>query len=83
MALDKQAFEKLAAFINSKWKTKECVLCSANDWTVNGYVVLSSQDSVQGLVLGGQVLANAAVICKNCGNTHLINLVTAGVVPPG
>jgi predicted nucleic-acid-binding Zn-ribbon protein len=82
MALNPAALEKATQFINEKWRSKTCHLCGANNWVINGYVVLSVGDTPLDVVLGGQALPCVAMVCKNCGNTHLINVFVAGMVAP-
>ncbi len=79
MALDWEVEDKVRDFINTKWTTKKCHLCAANDWAIRGYVLLPIGDKLH-LVIGQEVLPSVVVVCKNCGNTHVINAVIAGAV---
>lgn len=82
MALDPITSNTVLSIINRKWKNKNCLLCGANAWAINGYVTLTmSNVPTEQVIGGGVVLPSAAVICRNCGNTHIINLVIAGLVP--
>lgn len=73
---------KITAFINTKWRSRACHLCQANDWEISVYAVLPIGQSPASMVFGQQVLPCVAVVCKNCGNTHLISAVIAGLVSP-
>ncbi len=81
MALDQATIDKVTNWINTKWTNKNCVLCTSNAWALNGFVVLSLGDQPHNVVLGGQHLPSVALICKTCGNTIIVNLVIAGIVP--
>lgn len=80
MPLDPDAQAKISKFINEKWKSRNCHLCHANTWEVNGFVVLPVGDSPTQMVLGQRVLPTVAVVCRNCGNTHIVNAVVSGLV---
>jgi hypothetical protein len=56
-----------------------CALCEKDDtWTLNasGVVVLRFQEDKRDTK---EALACVAIICSNCGNTHLIDLTTLGL----
>jgi hypothetical protein len=73
--------ETLKRFLNTKWRNKNCQLCNFNTWDIHGIVSLSIADQV-GAVFGGPSLPMAAMLCKNCGHTVLVNLMVAGVLQP-
>ncbi len=81
MALDPETIAKISALINVKWRKKDCHLCGANAWVVNGFMSMPLGDKGTELTLGGQIFPCVAVVCGNCGNTHFINGLVAGVVP--
>lgn len=63
-----------------------CPLCRSPHWTLaEGLVFLVLQEQPAGqepavpVSLGGSGLPCAAIICTNCGNTHLLNLLTLGL----
>ena len=80
MALDAATLQKITTFLNEKWKAKTCLQCAGNDWDLHGYIGLSLAGEPKDIALGGQVLPCVAVVCKNCGNTLLINVIVAGLV---
>ena len=56
-----------------------CSLCEQEDtWTLNasGVVVLRFQEDKRDTK---DALACVAIICSNCGNTHLLDLTTLGL----
>lgn len=71
--------EKLLAFLNEKWKDKNCPQCHANTWAIHGYVSLWVSNH-PARVSGDISLPMAALVCSNCGNTILVNLLMAGIV---
>ena len=57
-----------------------CPLCRVGTWVVaSGAVFLVLQDDTGAIRERGPGLANAALVCSNCGNTHLINLRVLGL----
>jgi hypothetical protein len=76
---DQQA--ALTKFLNEKWKNSACPQCTVNNWQVNGWLTMIVSDRI-GIVLGGPVIPIIALSCGNCGNTIMVNALTAGVMPP-
>lgn len=75
--------QHLIAFLNGKFGTNpNCRLCTVNAWEFNGFIALGLSDSPGVAQFGGQNLPSVALVCKNCGNTVLINAVIAGLVLP-
>jgi hypothetical protein len=70
--------QKLLAFINSRWKSKLCLICGDNGWAIHGVLQLGVSEPRE-LVPAGQSLPCAAMVCQVCGNTVLVNLVVAGI----
>jgi hypothetical protein len=61
-------------------KLSPCGICGTNAWSIhNGYVRLSIQKDLIGVQLGGSAFPLIALICTNCGNTHLLNLKVLGL----
>ena len=79
MHLKPEQIKTLIDHVNAKWKRHECDRCNTNDWEIIGYVSMSLTPHPSQLVGGAASLTTAAFVCKNCGNTRLINLVIAGV----
>ncbi len=81
MALRPDEIKKVVEHLNSKWKNKACSFCSSNNWAVDGLVLLTLSDtSSNAFVIGGPAQPCASVACQTCGNTHLVNLIIAGVM---
>jgi hypothetical protein len=56
-----------------------CPVCGHAAWTVgNQYVVISLSPQPTEIHMGGPVYPTIAIICSNCGNTHLINMLILG-----
>jgi len=57
-----------------------CSLCGTLEWRLSeGYVSLALQKEPLMLTLGGTILPSVVITCKNCGNTHLLNLRALGL----
>jgi predicted RNA-binding Zn-ribbon protein involved in translation (DUF1610 family) len=83
MALTPEATARITEHLKAKWKFP-CPMCRSNEWTLNGYVALPLADQPNTIIIGGgAVLPAVAVVCRNCGNTVLVNAVIAGIQPPG
>lgn len=65
--------ERLVNFIEQKWKSKNCLLCDANDFVVQDSIFyLFNNESMQ--------LPVIPITCNNCGNTNFINALKAGII---
>jgi len=71
--------QRLVLWVNAKWRNKECRLCGKNAWAAPQLVSLQVQPVLGSYVIGGTQLPTAAVVCTNCGNTELINLIVATI----
>lgn len=74
------------AFLNAKWGSgRQCPMCGTKSWSVQDSTFQVSELNPAGLVVGGPIIPVIPVICSNCGNTVLVNAITAGIVipPPG
>ena len=57
-----------------------CSVCHAQQFTLtDGYVLLSISETPNSFQLGGKHLPSVALVCTNCGNTLLINLLPLGM----
>ena len=60
--------------------TGRCPLCGNLKWTlVEGFVYVTLQPDFAGTYVGTGGLPSVALVCANCGNTHLLNLVVLGL----
>lgn len=82
MSLTDEQQSKVLAHLKETWRQHNCALCGANNWSVNGVVMLGLYGEPQltgkAVPIGGPSLPCAAVTCGTCGQTILINLVVAG-----
>ena len=79
MKYSKDWGERIIQRLQEKGAPRPCDNCGTQSWSlVDGFIFLSVQDELPGLVLGGRGAPSAAVTCNNCGNTRLINLVKLG-----
>src|SRR5438105_13838729 len=59
--------------------TPQCPICGHVDWQIGqSFVMLSAQDNLVNMNLGGPGYPLVALICSTCGNTQLINLLRLG-----
>ena len=57
----------------------KCSICGNQSWEVGvDYVVLAASPHPTQTFFGGKVYPSVPIICKKCGNTHLINLMKLG-----
>ena len=75
-----EARDEIIAALNERIRITACPLCGTNGWTLaDGFAPLALQESFFGFRVGGPVLPCVALVCNNCGNTHLINLLNIGL----
>ena len=80
MGLREDARSQILAAVGSRMETASCQLCRANSWTLaDGFVSLGLQEDFASFQVGGPALPCVALVCNNCGNTCLINLMTIGL----
>ena len=58
-----------------------CSVCGTRTWTIqnDGLVYLAIQPSGDTILVGGPSLPSVAIICRNCGNTLLLNVLVLGI----
>lgn len=85
MPLEPDQLHRLLKFTRARWKSPSCQLCAANEWAVDGIVAITVEHRPNSFeaVMGAakQTLPCAAFTCRNCGNTVLVNLIIAGLMP--
>ena len=78
--LNEETVKKIIGLMNERGAPLICPLCQrANTWALaEGFIVLSVKGSIKSphLLLD---MPCVALSCRNCGNTHLINLVAFGL----
>ncbi len=73
---------KAIEYLRTKWSGRVCPMCLVGNWNVQDSTYQLMEFNQGGLVLGGPVIPLVAVICTNCGNTLLVNAITAGIMEP-
>lgn len=73
--------KQIAAWLNEKWASpsKNCPVCTANNWILGEELVEVRPFQGGGLVVGGPVFPKFMIICSNCGHTLLFNAALAGI----
>ena len=71
--------ERIAAFINEKWKDKRCPICENTSWSIAPHVLVSNIFSGGDISVGGPVYPIVIVLCDNCGYIHAFNAMKAGL----
>lgn len=74
--------QKLLGHLNGKWMSKPCQMCSVGKWSVQDSTFQLMEFQEGSLVVGGPVIPVVPVTCTNCGNTLLVNAITAGLMKP-
>ena len=66
--------------LHKRIRIPACPLCGTNAWTLaDGFVALPLQGDFSAFTVGGPVLPCVALVCNNCGNTYLINVLNIGL----
>ena len=80
MTLSQEARSEILAVLNDRIKGSACQLCHTSAWTLaDGLVSVGLQEDFSAFQVGGPALPCVALVCNNCGNTCLINLMTIGL----
>ena len=77
MPFSPEVREKILAAVQQRAPNAKCSLCGRSDcWTIpDGFVSIPLMLDIWLGVKANSTLPCAALICENCGNTHLLNLV--------
>jgi len=72
---------KFIKFLKEKWQGRSCPMCQVGTWSVQDTIFELREFHGGGLKIGKQLIMPVVpVTCDNCGNTVLINAITAGFV---
>lgn len=74
--------QKAIVHLQAKWAGRPCPMCGVSDWNVHDSTFQLTEFNQGSMVIGGPVIPVVPVICKNCGNTILINAIIAGLIKP-
>ena len=73
---------EILSTLHERIKIPACPLCGTNTWTLaDGFIALPLQEGFSAFEVGGPALPCVALVCNNCGNTYLINLLNIGLRP--
>lgn len=81
MSLTDEQFRVLRDHLDAKI-VNGCPLCRAKSWEAHSFAPLALSPYPDAHTFDAKALPCAALVCQNCGNTVLINLVVAGVLLP-
>lgn len=81
MAFTQEETDRIkAAIIKKAPNLAKCPICGSKNWHVGKeFVTLAAQENLQRIELAGKVLPLIPMRCTNCGNTHLLNIITLGL----
>lgn len=71
---------KAIEHLRTKWHGRPCPMCGAGNWNVQDSTYQLLEFNQGGLVIGGPVIPVIPIVCSNCGNTLLVNAITAGIL---
>jgi hypothetical protein len=76
---------KVIEHLRVRWSGRPCQMCGVGNWNVQNSIYQLLQFNQGAVVIGGPVIPVIPVTCNNCGNTVLVNAITAGLltVPEG
>jgi hypothetical protein len=74
--------QKVIEHLKAKWAGRPCPLCLVGNWNVHDSTFQLTEFNEGSMVIGGPVIPVIPVICNNCGNTVLVNAITAGLIKP-
>jgi hypothetical protein len=78
--LDAEEAKTLKRFLEEKGVAEAvCELCGASQWGIEYHLVSPMAISRSGPFFAGRHYPSAPLICRNCGNTKLINIMVAGL----
>jgi hypothetical protein len=72
--------DKLVKFLEERWGQVPCPMCHHTEWSVGDIITQLTQYAGGALVAGGPVYPLIPVVCRNCGNTVLVNAVVTGAI---
>jgi hypothetical protein len=81
MPFSQEERDRIAAALNERHQDlNTCPVCGVSDWVIGThYVALVLQDDPVHLKLTGTIYPLVPLVCRNCGNTQLINANVLGL----
>ena len=84
MRLNKEKTLELTTALQKKWKPGfACGACGNNQWIVENNLFELREFNPQKPEGKSPVMPIIPIICRNCGNTHLINPIVMGLTLEG
>ena len=80
MKLDDEQIKTVLSWINDRWKTHECPVCSAQNWVISETVFEMREFNPKEFVVGAPVSPLVVLVCNNCGYSMAFNALKIGVV---
>ncbi|MBI4292519.1 MAG: hypothetical protein HY661_13665 [Betaproteobacteria bacterium] len=80
MASKEEVIKKITIALNEKAGGQQpCVVCGKTQWLiVDQFVTMTVAKEPNAVRLGGASMPLVPLVCTNCGNTHLLNLLVLG-----
>jgi hypothetical protein len=76
----KAAAEKIVEALKQQGATRACALCGKGPWALaDAFYFLTAQQDLPNVSVGSPGMPLAAMVCENCGNTVLINMLILGL----
>jgi hypothetical protein len=81
LATREEIYSRIIGLLEEKAsKPSQCSFCGSNNWMVaKGYAFLPLTPNPKKPRISGAGFPFLPVMCRQCGNTHLINLLLLGV----
>lgn len=84
--LSEEAKKRLIEWITSRWANAgKCSVCGVKEWQVGTHAValMTTVGDTMSMNIGGSIVYPVVpLMCKNCGNTTLINAFMSGIIKP-
>jgi hypothetical protein len=79
--MDDAIRERLARTIDERIGERGCPLCGKSEWSLlDGFVAPTIfEDLSRRFAMDGRMLPCVAIACRNCGNTHQLNITVLGL----
>ncbi|WPJ95406.1 hypothetical protein SH580_18460 [Coraliomargarita algicola] len=74
--------KKVIAHLEEKWGKRKCSQCDSSSWSVTSKIFELREHIEEGsssVIEGIAVFPVSPVTCRNCGNTILVNPISAGL----
>lgn len=81
MALSQEQRDRALRILHERMPNPMCPLCQHKEWTLDSeaFAFIVSQDDLKNIKLAGRGWPSLVMVCRHCGNTHLLNLAVLGL----